>query len=238
MHSPDGCLSVLVCVYRQTSPSCKQNILQTAEQASQNQLTFTQAPVDASCRNASSFEVKLPRLKAEKKDHFGLIYEFCSGKTLNKTRLALPKRSAQVQLHPRDVAAHSRAATLTPTGAAAPTAQPPDPHASGELQSMAAAVRGRSAASRRAKPPLHRFPSKLIPPVEIGVKLEIKSPELCCMTCNCLRFHTCCLTLALFCKTKREREAKPALISVGQSDYKQITISKRLQRSNLTKPVI
>lgn len=67
MHSPDGCLSVLVCVYRQTSPSCKQNILQTAEQASQNQLTFTQAPVDASCRNASSFEVKLPRLKAEKK---------------------------------------------------------------------------------------------------------------------------------------------------------------------------
>lgn len=67
MHSPDGCLSVLVCVYRQTSPSCKQNILQTAEQASQNQLTFTQAPVDASCRNASCFEVKLPHLKAEKK---------------------------------------------------------------------------------------------------------------------------------------------------------------------------
>lgn len=104
-----------------------------------------------------------------------------------------------MQLHPRDVAAHSRAATVTPTGTAAPPDQPPYLHASGELQSMVAGVRGRSTASRRAKPPLHRFPSKLIPPAEIGVKLEIKSPKLCCMTCNCLRFRTCCLTLALFC---------------------------------------
>lgn len=40
------------------------------------------------------------------------------------------------------------------------------------------------------------------------------------------------------CKMKKEKEAKPALISFGQSDYKQITISKQLQRSNLTKPVI
>lgn len=57
MQGPNGSIRELVSVHRQPATYCKQNILQATEQAAQTQMTFTQAPIDASCLNTSAFEI-------------------------------------------------------------------------------------------------------------------------------------------------------------------------------------